>query len=51
VGDVLLNSACENKMDLLVMGAFAPTRRGAYMLGPVAKHLMNHMTVPVLISH
>jgi nucleotide-binding universal stress UspA family protein len=51
VGDVLLNSACENKMDLLVMGAFAPTRRGAYMLGPVARHLMNHMTVPVLISH
>lgn len=51
VGDVLLNNACEHKMDLLVMGAFAPTRRGTYMLGPVAKHLMNHMTVPVLISH
>ena len=51
VGDVLLNNACEHKMDLLVMGAFAPTRRGAYLLGPVAKHLMNHLTVPVLISH
>jgi nucleotide-binding universal stress UspA family protein len=51
VGDVLLNNACEHKMDLLVMGAFAPTRRGAYLLGPVAKHLMNHMTVPLLISH
>ncbi|MEI6305596.1 MAG: universal stress protein [Deltaproteobacteria bacterium] len=51
VGDVLLNHACENKMDLLVMGAFAPNRRGAFVLGAVAKHLMNHMTVPVLISH
>lgn len=51
VGDALLNHACEQKMDLLVMGGFAASRRGAFMLGPVARHLMNHMTVPVLISH
>lgn len=51
VGDVLLNHACEQKMDLLVMGAFASTRRGAFVLGPVARHLMTHMTLPVLISH
>jgi nucleotide-binding universal stress UspA family protein len=51
VGDTLLNHACEQKMDLLVMGGFASSRRGAFMLGPVARHLMNHMTVPVLISH
>lgn len=51
VGDALLNHACEQRMDLLVMGGFAATRRGAFMLGQVARHLMNHMTVPVLISH
>lgn len=51
VGDILLNHACEQKMDLLVMGAFASSRRGSFMFGPVARHLMNHMTLPVLISH
>lgn len=51
IGDTLLNHACEQKMDLLVMGGFAASRRGTFMLGPVAKHLMNHMTVPVLMSH
>jgi len=51
VGDALLNHACEQKMDLLVMGGYAASRRGAFMLGPVARHLMNHMTLPVLISH
>lgn len=51
IGDLLLNHACEQKMDLLVMGAFAQTRRGVFMLSPVAKHLMNYMTVPILISH
>lgn len=51
IGDVLLNHACEQTMDLLAMGAFAPTRRGAFVLGPIARHLMAHMTVPVLISH
>ena len=51
IGDLLLNHACEQKMDLLVMGAYAQTRRGVFMLSPVAKHLMNYMTVPVLISH
>ncbi len=51
VGDALLNHACEQKMDLIAMGAYAPTRRGNFVLGPIARHLMNHMTVPVLISH
>lgn len=51
IGDLLLNHACEHKMDLLVMGAYAQTRRGVFMLSPVARHLMNYMTVPILISH
>ncbi len=51
VGDLLLNHACDQKMDLLVMGGYAQTRRGAFVLGPVAAHLLSHMTLPVLISH
>jgi nucleotide-binding universal stress UspA family protein len=51
IGDLLLNHACDQKMDLLVMGAFGQSRRGAFMLGPVAGHLLSHMTLPVMISH
>ncbi|BCS52757.1 universal stress protein [Geobacter sp. SVR] len=51
VGGLLLNHACERNVDLLVVGGYAPSRRGAYVMGPVARHLMNHMTVPVLLSH
>jgi len=51
VGDLLLNHAFEQKMDLLVMGAYAPSSRGGFVLNPVATHLINHMTVPILISH
>lgn len=51
IGDMLLNNICEKKIDLLVMGAFAPNRRGNLELSPVAKHVLKHMTAPVLISH
>jgi nucleotide-binding universal stress UspA family protein len=51
IGDLLLNYGCEQKMDLLVMGGYAQTRRGAFVLGPIAAHLLGHLTLPVLISH
>jgi nucleotide-binding universal stress UspA family protein len=51
IGDMLLNHACEQKMDMLVMGAYAQSRRGVFMHSPVAKHLLNFMTVPILMSH
>ena len=51
VGDMLLNRACEEGADLLVMGAFAHTPQGTLVLGAVARHLLKHMTVPVLLSH
>ena len=51
IGDLLLNHACEQKMDLLVMGAYAQSRRGVFMHSPVARHLLNFMTVPIFISH
>lgn len=51
IGDLLLNFACEQKMDALVMGGYAQTRRGVFVLGPVAGHLLSHMTLPILLSH
>lgn len=51
VADMLLNNACEQKIDLLVMGAYAHTRRGSLDLSPIARHILKHLTVPVLMSH
>ena len=51
VGDAILNQVCEHTADLLVMGAFAPTRRGTIVLGDVARHVLRYLTVPVLLSH
>jgi nucleotide-binding universal stress UspA family protein len=51
IGDMLLNNVCEKKIDLLVMGAFAPNRRGKIEISPVARHVLKHLTTPVLLSH
>lgn len=51
VGDVLLNQAWEVGGDLLVMGAFKNINTGKPELGPIARHILQHMTLPVLMSH
>ncbi len=51
VGDMLLNRCADEGIDLLVMGAFAQTRRGQQTLGEVGRYLLEFMTVPVLMSH
>ena len=51
VGDALLNRACEEGYDMVVMGAYAHTPQGKMALGLVAGHLLKQMTVPVLMSH
>jgi nucleotide-binding universal stress UspA family protein len=51
IGDVLLNRIADGGNDLLVMGAYAYTHFGNYVLGDVARHILRHMTVPVLMSH
>lgn len=51
VGDVLLNRASVEGSDLLVMGAYAHTRLGTPAFGDVARHILKHMTLPVLMSH
>lgn len=50
-GDVLMNQAWEEGFDLFVMGAYTNTSRGTLALGPVAEHVLKHMSLPVLISH
>ncbi len=50
-GDMLLNQVSDEGPDLLVMGIYAYTRRGALVPGPVGSYILKHMTVPVLVSH
>jgi nucleotide-binding universal stress UspA family protein len=51
VGDVLLSRAADLGSDLIVMGAYGHTRLRETILGGATKHLLAHMTVPVLMSH
>jgi nucleotide-binding universal stress UspA family protein len=51
VGDVLLSSAADHSADLIVMGAYGHTRMRELILGGATRHLLAHMTVPVLLSH
>lgn len=51
IGDALLNRISDEGDDMLVMGAYAHTRLGSLTLGDVARHILKHMTVPVLMSH
>lgn len=51
IGDAILNNACEESADLLIMGASVPTNRKAYALSPIAKYVLGHLTVPLMLSH
>lgn len=51
VGDALLSHAADRGIDAIVMGAYGHTRLRETILGGVTKHLLAHMTVPVLMSH
>jgi nucleotide-binding universal stress UspA family protein len=51
IGDAILNNAYEQSADLLIMGASVPTSRKVFALSPIAKHVLGHLTIPVLLSH
>ncbi len=51
VGEMLLSRAADEQIDLLVMGAYGRSRVRELVLGGATKHLLDHMTVPVLMSH
>lgn len=51
VGDMLLSRAADADADLLVMGAYGRSRLREMILGGATRHILRHMTVPVLLSH
>jgi len=51
VGDLLLNRVADQGVDLIVMGAYAHSRLRDLVLGGVTKHMLKHMTVPILTAH
>lgn len=51
IGNALLSRMADYGSDLLVMGAYGHSRFRETVLGGVTKTILEHMTVPVLMSH
>lgn len=51
VGDVLLSGLSDDGSDMLVMGAYGRSRVREFVFGGATRHILKHMTVPVLMSH
>jgi nucleotide-binding universal stress UspA family protein len=51
VGDMLLSRAADEEVDLIVMGCYGRSRLSEMILGGASRHILRHMTVPVLLSH
>jgi len=51
VADVILSRAADLGSDLIVMGAYGHSRLRELVLGGVTREILEHMTVPVLLSH
>ncbi len=51
VGDTLLSRASDFSSDLIVMGGYGHRRLRELVLGGVTRHLLKHMTAPVMMSH
>ena len=51
VGATLLSRAVEQRADLLVMGCYGHSRLTEFVFGGATRHILRHMTIPVLMSH
>jgi len=51
IADTLLSRMADQGSDLLVMGAYGHSRWRELVLGGVTLEILEHMTVPVLMSH
>lgn len=51
VADVLLSRASDLGCDLIVMGAYGHARVREIVMGGVTRSILQHMTVPILMSH
>jgi nucleotide-binding universal stress UspA family protein len=50
-GEIILSQASRLGANLIVIGAYGHSRFREYIFGGVTRHLLRHMTVPVLMSH
>ena len=50
-GAALLAHVAESGADMVVMGAYGRTRLSEWIFGGVTRHVLQEMTVPVLMSH
>jgi len=50
-GDTMLNTIADESCDLVVMGAYGRSRLRELVLGGMTRYMLQHMTVPVLMSH
>lgn len=51
VGQMLLSRVADEDADLIVMGAYGRSRLRQLVLGGATRHILRHMTAPVLLSH
>jgi nucleotide-binding universal stress UspA family protein len=51
IGALALSRATDHGSDLIVMGGYGHTRLREWVLGGVSRSILEHMTVPVLMSH
>ena len=51
VGHELLRQATAYGSGLLVMGCYGHSRMREFILGGASKHIMQHTSIPVLLSH
>ncbi|MBF0307131.1 MAG: universal stress protein [Alphaproteobacteria bacterium] len=51
VGNMLLSRISDGEIDLLVMGAYGRSRLRELVMGGATRHILRHMTVPVMMSH
>jgi nucleotide-binding universal stress UspA family protein len=51
IGSMLLSRAADMGIDLFVMGAYGHARWRELVLGGVTRHMLQHMTMPILMTH
>jgi nucleotide-binding universal stress UspA family protein len=51
IADLIIAQAGEESADLIVMGGYGHSRLRELMLGGVTRHMLERMTLPVLIAH
>ncbi|CCQ73233.1 universal stress protein [Magnetospira sp. QH-2] len=51
IGDTILSKAVETGCDCIVMGGWGHQRWREMVLGGVTKHMLKHMSIPVIMSH